>query len=517
MAEHGLQRGDVCILVLSSDEFCSNVLMGCLLLGALPLLVAPPVVRGLHSNLREVVRHVTRKTSARMVVLGEASASIADELRQSSRLRILSQQDSFDGGDADVVSLAHPRADDVAALQLTSGTTGFPRVCVWKQEGVLAALDGMAAAMDLRGDDVCVNWTPLYHDMGLVNNFFTCVTKNVPLVMLETMEFARRPVVWLRVLSDAKATVTWSPNFGFAITAQRVRDSELEGIRLDHVRSFWNAAERIHYETVMAFHERFEPYGVTLDALKMNFGCAENVGGATFSDPNGRFVVEHVDRRTLHEKGVAIPTGGPGEDQDKVSIVGVGRPHPGMSIQILSRTGQPLPDGHIGEIGLITPSRLAGYLKDARETRRALYGKHLRTGDFGYMRGEEVFWTGRVRERINLHGDKFDPSDFEQALLDIAGLRKGCFAAFGVDDAEVGTQRLVIVVEVRKTNTRRHDEILNDVRGQIARQSGITVHDIVLLPHGSMAKTSSGKRRHRFYRGLYMENKLEPVASLRKP
>ena len=68
-------------------------------------------------------------------------------------------------------------------MQLTSGTTGFPRICVWQQRNVTAAFDGMAAAMGVGGDDRFVNWTPLYHDMGLINNFLMCVTRGIPLVM----------------------------------------------------------------------------------------------------------------------------------------------------------------------------------------------------------------------------------------------------------------------------------------------------------------------------------------------
>ncbi len=51
-----------------------------------------------------------------------------------------------------------------------------------------------------------------------------------------------------------------------------------------------------------AFHKRFAPFGVRFEALKTNYGCAENVGGATFSDPDGSFVYEHVDPLILQKK-----------------------------------------------------------------------------------------------------------------------------------------------------------------------------------------------------------------------
>jgi len=511
LSESGLSRGEVCVLLSSSDEITANILFGSLLIGALPLQVAPPVVRGLHSNLTQVVEHVIRKTSARMVVLEDDHRALGEAIgRDIGGIKILYTSEFLDGGDPEAAPLAFPATDETAALQLTSGTTGFPRVCVWDQNAVLQSLDGMERAMELGGDDVCVNWTPLYHDMGLINNFMLCLVKGVPMVMLGTMDFLKKPALWLQALSSTNATVTWSPNFGYAFAMQRVRDHHLEGVQLDRVRSFWNAAERIHLDTMLAFQKKFAPWGVSLDAMKTNFGCAENVGGATFSDARGSFVVEHVDKHRLYDEHVASPV--PEAEGGSVSVVGVGRPYPGMSIEIHSADGQPLPEGHVGEIALDTPSRMRGYLGDEENTQRAIRGRFLYTGDFGYLRGDELFWVGRVQERINLQGKKYDPSDFETVLLKIDGLRKGCFAAFGVDDEKLGSQRLVIVSEVSDTNHRPLHAILEEVREAAATSLGARVDEVVLLSQGTMTKTTSGKRRHRFYRELYLDGELKALA-----
>jgi acyl-CoA synthetase (AMP-forming)/AMP-acid ligase II len=513
LSENGLSRGNVCVFMLPSDENSANALFGSLLIGALPLMVAPPVVRGLHSNLKDVLEHVVSTTSARVVVLEDDEKDLGKALQKSHpETCVLYISDLQQGGDPASAPLAFPESDDLAALQLTSGTTGFPRVCVWDQNAVLKTLDGMELAMNLGKDDVCVNWTPLYHDMGLINNFMLCMTKGIPLVMLETINFLKKPVLWLQALSATGATVTWSPNFGYTFTVQRVRDHHLKDIDLGRIKAFWNAAERIHLDTILAFQKKFEPFGVKLPAMKTNFGCAENVGGATFSDPEGNFVVEHVNKHRLFDEEIAVHETATNGAADTVAIVGVGRPYPGMSIQIQDSDCNPLPDGHVGEIALDTPSRMKGYLGNEEDTNYAIRGKYLHTGDYGYMRGKEVFWTGRVRERINLHGKKFDPSDFESVLVQIDGLRPGCFAAFGIDDEKIGTQRLVIVSEIRDSNDRPLGTVMDDVREQVATHIGIKVDEVLLLSQGTMTKTSSGKRRHRFYRELYLGGGLAALA-----
>jgi fatty-acyl-CoA synthase len=320
-------------------------------------------------------------------------------------------------------------------------------------------------------------------------------------------EFAADPSRWLRGLSDSRATVTWSPNFGFALAAQRARDESLDGVRLDRVRAFWNAAERIHLSTILAFAERFAPFGVSLEALKTNFGCAENVGGATFSDPRGTFVVEHLDPDLLAD-GKAVPTAGNGRS---VPVVGVGRPYPGLKVQIRSPEGQTLPDGVIGEIVLDSPSRMKGYLGDPDASDQALVGEMLRTGDLGYQRDEEVFWVGRVKERITVSGRKYDPSDFEATLLTVPSLRPGRFAAFGVDDEREGTERLVIVAEVIEPLSRSLEDVRREIRRKVFLDIGVNVGEVLLVSSGSLAKTSSGKRRHNHYRAMYEEGALQPL------
>lgn len=507
----GLRPGDACVVVLPSEENAAVAFLGALFAGARPLLVAPPTLQRFNADLVRVLLHSIRRTKARVVVHGDSLADVADEVRRLARQARFVVADELRGhGDGQMPALPDADAGDVAALQLTSGTTGLPRIGMWSHRGVLAALDGMAAAMRLTESDLCFNWTPLYHDMGLVNNFLLCLAKGVPLVMQKPQEFVKRPASWLRGLAETGATLTWAPNFGFALATERIRDDELEGVRLDRVRAFWNAAERVHLDTIEEFFQRFAAFGVRREALKTNFGCVENVGGATFSDVDGSFPVEHVDVRVLQAKRIAQPTAaGAGTE----AVVGVGRANPGMEIAILSRDGRALDDGHVGEIALRTPSRMLGYLGDSKATQRALFGELLRTGDLGYRRGGELFWVGRARERITVRGKKIDPSEFEPVLFAISGLRAGCFAAFGVDDQEQGTERIVVVAEVREPLTRDAKAICTEIREQAFRKLDIGVSEVVLVAAGTLTKTSSGKRRHRHFRQLYLERKLTPLVS----
>jgi acyl-CoA synthetase (AMP-forming)/AMP-acid ligase II len=505
LSDMGLVEGSVCVQVPYNDRFAAEVLLGTLVLGALPLLVAPPAIQGLNSSLPDILHGIIERTSAPVVVAADTVAGMREDLmarHPGTTFAFGAEEFESAGGRVDWVMRG---SDDLAGLQLTSGTTGFPRICMWRQQNVMAALDGMATAMDVSSDDVYLNWTPLYHDMGLMNNFMLCLTRGIPLVMMSPFDFVKRPVSWMRGVFDTGATITWSPNFGFALAAQRVRASEMEGITLDHVRGFWNAAERIHYETIVAFKERFTPFGLRADAVKTNFGCAENVGGATFTPPHEEVPVEHIDASALHEDQVAAVVA---EGESSVPTVGCGKAHPGITIHILDDVGRDLPDGHVGHLALDTASRMEGYLHDPEATAAAFHGDLLKTGDLGYLRDGEFFWTGRAKERIAVRGRKIDPSDFEAALLKIPDLRTGSFAAFGTDDAKLGTQRVVIISEVRDERGQSADEITAAVKQAVFERLGVGVDDVVLVSQGTLTKTSSGKRRHRHFAEMYERGQL---------
>ena len=243
----------------------------------------------------------------------------------------------------------------------------------------------------------------------------------------------------------------------------------------------------------------------------MNFGCVENVGGATFTSLDKPFLYERLEADTLHNQRIARRTSNETSGKPPIVLMGVGRAHPTLKIVIVDDNEGILPDGHVGEILLDTPSRMTEYVAQPEETRQALLGPLIRTGDLGYLRDGELFWVGRARERITVRGRKIDPSEFESILWSISDLRTGCFAAFGMDQAKQGTEEIVLVAELNKSASRSYSNIAADIQERVNSQLGLSVNDVVLVGKGTVSKTSSGKRRHRHFRELYLNGGLEPV------
>jgi hypothetical protein len=47
------------------------------------------------------------------------------------------------------------------------------------------------------------------------------------------------------------------------------------------------------------------------------------------------------------------------------------------------------------------------------------------------------------------------------------------------------------------------------IRAGVLSQLGVALDDVVIVPRGSLTKTTSGKRRHRPYRDFYLDGTLE--------
>ena len=82
--------------------------------------------------------------------------------------------------------------------------------------------------------------------------------------------------------------------------------------------------------------------------------------------------------------------------------------------------------------------------------------------------------------------------------------------AIGVDDAEKGTQNVVLVSEVRESTNGDARSIEADIFREVFVRLGVSLSRTVLVQPGTLAKTSSGKRRHRHFREAYLSGDLEP-------
>jgi long-chain acyl-CoA synthetase len=154
-----------------------------------------------------------------------------------------------------------------------------------------------------------------------------------------------------------------------------------------------------------------------------------------------------------------------------------------------------LPPGREGEIVVTSPGVMQGYYNDPEATRQVLMPDGwLRTGDLGLVDPEGYLYiTGRIKDLIIIAGQNLAPSDIEDVVDQLPGIRYS--AAVGIDSERLGTQRLQVVAEVREPDAG-HEALSHMVREIVQRVHARCGHHparvLLTKPH-TLPKTSSGK------------------------
>ena len=330
-------------------------------------------------------------------------------------------------------------------MQYTSGSTGDPKGVILSHDNLLANIRAMGRAAAVTSSDRFVSWLPLYHDMGLIGAWLGTMYHAVPLVLMPPTSFLARPSRWLWAIHRYRATISAGPNFAYEIVASKVRDGDLIGLDLSSWRLAFNGAEPVRAATLARFAARFAQYGFDRRALTPVYGLAESAVGLTFP-PLGRGpLVERIDPLALAHDGTAKLS--PDNAESSLEAVSCGRPLPGHEIRIVDDDGREDAARTEGRVEFRGPSATTGYHRNPDATKRLFHGDWLDTGDVGYIAGGELFLTSRAKDLIKRGGHNIHPYDLEAAVGDLAGIRKGCVAVFGMADRASGAERVVVVAE----------------------------------------------------------------------
>jgi fatty-acyl-CoA synthase len=406
-------------------------------------------------------------------------------------------------------SSAKPDPDGLAVLQFTSGSTSEPKGVMLSHRVFCANLDGIAQRGHLDvANDVLVSWLPLYHDMGLVGMLGTAMTTGTALVLGAPQDFTSRPARWMEWISTYGGTVTAGPNFAYALATRSLRRSE--PLDLSRLRIAINGAEPIDPGTMRDFVEAGARHGLDAGAVFPAFGMAEVAIAGTFPEPGSGLTTDWVDRRVLETERYAVPAE-PSAGHVK-EYVRLGSAIPGLELRVVDpSTGEVLDDRDVGELEIRGTSVTTGYYRDPEATAALFHDEWLRTGDLAYLVNGELVLCGRIKDVIIAGGRNIFPEDVERAAAGVAGVRAGNVIVFGVDGKR--GEVMVVVAETRTEDTATDPRAISRQLADVAKRvSGMPPHDVVLLPAGSLPKTSSGKLQRSLCRQRYLDGHLDDVA-----
>jgi acyl-CoA synthetase (AMP-forming)/AMP-acid ligase II len=136
---------------------------------------------------------------------------------------------------------------------------------------------------------------------------------------------------------------------------------------------------------------------------------------------------------------------------------------------------------------------LTGYFNREDLTKEAFHHDWYLTGDLGYMAEGELYVTGRKKEIIIVGGKNIYPQDLEELASEIPGVYPGRVVAFGVFNADLGTEDVGIVAETDSADLEERRQMAIQIRDHVTRNSDVAARYVELVDRKWLIKTSSGK------------------------
>ncbi|WP_458130728.1 non-ribosomal peptide synthetase [Pseudomonas sp. R3-41] len=480
--------GDRVVLLFPSGPDYVAAFFGCLYAGVIAVPAYPPESTRRHHQER--LLSILKDAEPRLLL---TSSDLREPLQAIESAPPVVCVDTLDPARAGQWRMPMLQDNDIAFLQYTSGSTALPKG-VQVSHGNLVANELLIRhgfGIDLNPDDVIVSWLPLYHDMGLIGGLLQPVFSGVPCVLMSPAYFLARPLRWLEAISEYGGTISGGPDFAYRLCSERVSDSALQRLDLSGWRVAYSGSEPIRLDTLERFAEKFAPCGFTPGNFMASYGLAEATLFVAGTPRHHGIPSLRVVDAALAQNRVE-----PGQGS---AVMSCGVSQPGHAVLIVEpATLQPLADNQVGEVWAAGPSIALGYWRNPEASAKT-FVQHdgrtwLRTGDLGFLRGGELFITGRLKDLLIVRGHNLYPQDIEQTIeREVEVVRKGRVAAFAVNDG--GEEGIGIAAEISRSVQKilPPEALINVIRQAVAEACQQAPSVVVLLNPGALPKTSSGK------------------------
>ncbi len=406
--------------------------------------------------------------------------------------------------------------DTIAYLQYTSGSTSAPKGTIIRHGSLTHSLVENAKAWNYKKSSISLTWAPHSHVYGLVCGQLTPLYHGSLAILMPVERFIRRPASWLEAIAKYRVTHSGCPNFGYDLCVREINSIELIGLNLQSWKVAINGGEIVRQQTLDDFSKKLSAYGFKLKYFCPAYGMSEVTGTVAVNRNKKKPIALSLNAEALKNNEVITAR----EETTQQIFVSSGRLLNGLQITVVDPdTRVPVNKNKIGELWITGKSLASGYWQRLEETKSAFYATltnskkcYFRTGDLGFVKNNEIYLTGRLKELIVIYGKKYYPQDLEATVknaLSQFNLDKPC-ACFTLSNNK--NEELVFIQEIKDDiSNSSQNEIIKSIRAAISEHHGIDLHGVILIKPGAIPKTTSGKLQRSLCKTLFIEEKLEIV------
>ncbi|MGW2240746.1 SDR family NAD(P)-dependent oxidoreductase, partial [Streptomyces sp. NPDC001759] len=364
------------------------------------------------------------------------------------------------------------RPDDLILMLMTSGSTGLPKAVRLTHRNVLTRSAATEQMNGLDAADVSLNWIPLDHVTGVVMFHLRDVYLGCRQIHAPTSWVLQDPPRWMDLADRHRVTVTWAPNFAFGLLAEQAGRFADRGWDLSPMRLVMNAGEVVVAAAARRFLHVLEPFGLPQDVMHPGWGMSETCS-----------VVTDVS---------LAPQPVPGEG----TFVSCGLPYPGFAMRVVDDSGTVLAEGDAGRLQVRGTSVTGGYHDNPGANAEAFTEDGwFDTGDLAFLRGGELYITGRAKDVIIVNGVNHYSHEIEACVEELPHVERSFTAAVAVrSDPSAPTDELALFFhlcpEAADGDTAA---ALREIAGKVTREIGVSPAFLVPVARDAIPKTEIGK------------------------
>lgn len=312
--------------------------------------------------------------------------------------------------------------DDDAVIYYSSGTTGFPKAILHTHRSLMSACYTEQKHHGQTREDNFLCIPPLYHT-GAKMHWFGSLISGSKAVLLRGV----KPEWILKTVSEEKITIVWLlvPWAQDILDAIERGDINLKDYDLSHWRLMHIGAQPVPPSLIHRWKKYFPNH-----QYDTNYGLSESIGPGCV----------HLGVENIHKVGA------------------IGKAGYNWEVKIVNETGQPVPQGEIGELAVKGPGVMKCYYKDPKATEAVLKDGWLLTGDMARMDEEGfIYLVDRKKDVIISGGENIYPVQVEDYLRTHDGIKDA--AVIGLPDRRLGEIAAAIIEAKPGVNLAEKDII----------------------------------------------------------
>ena len=504
------------LIILSPDVNLYTHHLACILNSYTPIIYQPPNFKQSAADYDHMLEHILESSQAEYIITSKQELQKTDfSLVVKTTLILietLNLSHSFSYNKFQEQISHHSPINTI--LQYSSGTTGAKKGTAFGGDEIVKHIDILSDTLCIQSNDKVISWLPLYHDMGFVACWLLPLLTKTPLYTMSAHEWIKNPILFFEATTYFSPTLCWLPNFSFSLFTKRTPPNAR--IRLHSLRSIISCSEFISYKTCEDFAKKFTSLGLKANVISSSYAMAENIFAVTQMPMAQANQILIVDQEQLNQGQIQRAYY---SKNTTVTLMSSGKATTDVDIQIFNEQDQSLPQGTIGKIAFKSSTLFKQYIvaegqEHLIQQDQRSHGYYI-TKDYGFLYDDYLYVLGRTDDVMIIGGKNIYPYDLEDIINETDDVIPGRAVAFSHSNSE-HVDEIILLVEISPQRSKPLNQITIAIRSSINKTLDIPVGEIVLLPHKTLSKSTSGKLSRGTNKKRYLNQEFQELNLLKQ-